>query len=57
MTGLTVPGFIILCVFAGIGVYALVKRHKNRKGKWTENVFLRKYDKGIPGSYYYRTHR
>ncbi len=33
MAGLTVPGFIILCVFAGIGVYALVKRHKNRKGK------------------------
>lgn len=57
MAGLTVPGFIILCVFAGIGVYALVKQHKNRKGKWTENVFLRKYDKGIPGSYYYRTHK
>lgn len=33
MAGLTVSGFIILCVFAGIGVYALVKQHKNRKGK------------------------
>lgn len=55
MAGLTVPGFIILCVFAGIGVYALIKNHKNRKGKWTEKVFSRKYDKGIPQSYYYRT--
>ena len=55
MTGLTVPGFILLCVFAGIGVYALIKNHKNRKDKWTENIFLRKYDKGIPQSYYYRT--
>ena len=55
MTGLTVPGFILLCVFAGIGVYALIKNHKNRKGKWTEKVFSRKYDKGIPQSYYYRT--
>jgi hypothetical protein len=33
MAGLTVPGFIILCVFAGIGIYTLVKWHKNKKNK------------------------
>lgn len=33
MTGLTVPGFILLLVLAGIGVYALYKNHKNKKDK------------------------
>ena len=33
MTGITVPGYILLFVLAGIGVYALVKSHKNKKDK------------------------
>ena len=57
MTGITVPGYFLLFGLAIIGVIALVKWHKNKKNKWTENVFLRKYDKGIPGSYFYRTHK
>lgn len=57
MNGITVPGYFLLFGFAIIGVITLVEWHKNRKGKWTGNVFLRKYDKGIPNSYFYRTHK
>lgn len=55
MTGLTVPGFILLLGLAVIGVVALVKWHKNKKDKWIKEIMrFGRIDKGIPASYYYR---
>ena len=55
MEGITSAGYAVLFGLALVGVLALVKAYKNRK-KWTEDIFkLRVPDKGIPGSYFYRS--
>ena len=55
MEGITSAGYAVLFGLALVGVLALVKAYKNGK-KWTEDIFKsRVSDKGIPGSYFYRS--